>query len=85
MERTGTAVQILSVPFIPQSQGGVDASPPARRISEELAILHYDTATGGSPHALPPALQATGTDRLLSPPPTPTPHRPSPSTAPSPR
>ncbi|MFK0181852.1 amidohydrolase family protein [Streptomyces xanthochromogenes] len=39
MERTGTAVQILSVPFTPQSQGGADARALARRINEDLAVL----------------------------------------------
>lgn len=39
MERTQTAVQILSVPFIPQSQNGGDARALARRINEELATV----------------------------------------------
>lgn len=39
MERTGTAVQILSVPFTPQSQSGGDAKGLARRINEDLATL----------------------------------------------
>lgn len=39
MERTGTAVQILSVPFTPQSQGGDDAKSLARRINEDLTTL----------------------------------------------
>ncbi|MFJ8148718.1 amidohydrolase family protein [Streptomyces sp. NPDC096048] len=39
MERTGTAVQILSVPFIPRSRNGGDARALARRINEDLATL----------------------------------------------
>ncbi|MCP9213203.1 amidohydrolase [Streptomyces cucumeris] len=39
MERTGTAVQISSVPFTPQSQGGSEAKGLARRINEDLATV----------------------------------------------
>ncbi|WP_435243597.1 amidohydrolase family protein [Streptomyces cucumeris] len=39
MERTGTAVQLLSVPFIPRSQNGGDARALARHINEDMAAL----------------------------------------------
>ena len=34
-------------------------------VADVLAALYYDTAMGGSPHTLLPALQVTGTDHLL--------------------
>ncbi|GAA2819279.1 amidohydrolase family protein [Streptomyces showdoensis] len=41
------------------------ATVTPEHVTDVLATLYYDTAMGGSPHALLPALQVTSTDHLL--------------------